>query len=46
VDGPRLQRFTESVLDDVFGQVEAVQAEELGQIGDHLSRFVAEKMVD
>ena len=45
VDRPRLKSLAKGVLDDVLGEVEAVQPEKLGQIRDHLSRLPAKKMV-
>src|SRR2546429_8271179 len=46
VQGPHLQGPAQGVLDHVLGQVEAAQPENPGQVGDHLPRFLAEKMVD
>ena len=46
VQGPRLQGPIKSVLDHVLGQVETAQPEDPGQVRDHLSRLLAEKMVD
>src|SRR6267143_1570322 len=46
VNRPRLQGPAQRVLDHVLGQVEPSQPDHPGQIGDHLPRLAAEKMVD
>src|SRR6202042_3093756 len=45
-EAPVFECLVEGILQDVFGELEIVDAEDAGQDGDHPSRLMPEKMVD